>query len=288
MPYPGDVARRRALIELLASCWPHVPEAIDRARAWGADWCSVSTPFARWAGPRAAAVVGVIEMPIRLARHDVVVAGVHGVCTHPAHRGRGLFRDAMEEALASIDARGRTAILWTEEPGIYERFGFRAVRESVLELDARGAIPAGARRLDPDRPADLERLVARLRGRAPVSEQLASRDPGWHVLIDLALLGVDAPTLVEIGELDAVVAITEGDGALRIDDVIAPRMPPIDAVLEWLRAPPGEGSPIAMAFRPDAIASRWTAVPHPATDVLMVRGAWPIEPPFALSPLVRC
>lgn len=288
MPYPRDPSERRALVDLLTSAWPHVPGAIERAGAWDADWFEMSTPFARLAGPRAISVVGVIEVPLVLAGREVRVAGVHGVCTHPTHRGRGLFRDAMEEALAWIDARFETAILWTEEPAIYGRFGFREAREHLFATGARGSIPEAARRLEPEDDRDRALLTDRLRRRAPLSARLATRDPGAHTLLDLALLGPDAPALVHLPELDTIVAITERDATLRIDDVIAPALPDLDVILAAL-PPVGEGAPVTLAFSADALTARaLEPIPHPATDVLMVRGSWPIEPPFALSAIVRC
>ncbi|MDQ3037109.1 MAG: GNAT family N-acetyltransferase, partial [Myxococcota bacterium] len=180
MPYPEDLAARAAIVDLLGSVWHHVPSAIERAHRWGGDWFELSTPFVRAEGARAVSVVGVIEMPLRVAGADVIAAGIHGVCTRPAHRGHGHFRAAMEEALRFADSFASVALLWTEQPAIYERFGFRRVVEEIVrvELDPPSARGERPRRLDPERDDDLALLRRALDARAPISERLATRDRG--------------------------------------------------------------------------------------------------------------
>lgn len=288
MPYPRELAARTAIVDLLGGTWHHVPSAIARARRWGGDWFEVSTPFVRSDGERPVSVVGVIEMPLRVLGADVIAAGVHGVCTHPAHRGRGHFRSAMEEALGFVDSFASLALLWTEEPAIYERFGFRRVVEEIARVELAPIPPRGEppRRLDPARDEDLALLRRVLATRAPVSERLATRDRGAHFLIDLALHGSLAPALVHLPALDAIACVETERGVLRIHDVIGARIPPLTELLAHLGS---EGRAIELAVTPDLL---WdgpiTRAPHDASDVLMVRGPLAVEPPVALSVMVRC
>lgn len=289
MPYPDDPAARRAILDVLGSVWPHVPPSVEHAHRWGADWCEVSTPFVRWEDGRALALVGVLRLPMRVNGRDVTFAGIHGVCTRAAYRGRGLFRSAMEDALRFAERElGETALLWTEEPAIYERFGFRRAVERIATLDVDVAPERGAqaRRLDPDDPADLALLRSALARRAPVSDRLATREPGWHFLIDLALHGALAPALVHLPALDAIVAIEDRGRALRIHDVIAPRIPDVRELVAQLGGAPWG---VEIALTSDLLCPRaHETIPHDASDVLMVRGPLEITPPFALSSLVRC
>ncbi|AKF06721.1 GNAT family N-acetyltransferase [Sandaracinus amylolyticus] len=289
MPYPADPSARTAILDLLGSVWPHVPPSVEHASRWGADWCEVSTPFVRWEDARALSLVGVLRLPMRVNGRDVTLAGIHGVCTRAAHRGRGLFRSAIDEALRFAEREiGETAILWTEEPAIYERFGFRRAFEQIatLDVDVTPVRDARSRRLDPDLDEDLALLKRMLASRAPVSDRLATREPGWHFLIDLALHGSLAPALVHLPALDAIVAVEDRGRALRIHDVIAPRIPDVGELVAHLGGAPWG---VEIALTCDLLCPRaHDSIPHDATDVLMVRGPLDVPPPFALSSLVRC
>ena len=287
MSYPEDESARTAIIDLIGSVWPHVPPSLAQARAWGAEWFDVSTPFVRWDGGRPLTVVGVLRMPMRVNGRDVELAGIHGVCTRASHRGLGHFRTAITEALRFAETFSETAILWTEQPAIYEPFGFRRVQERISTLDVDAPpLAGGARRLDLDRPGDLELLRSMLASREPVSDRLATREPGWHFVIDLALHGSLAPPLVHLPELDAIVLAEDRGRALRIHDVVAPRLPALHAIVAHLGGAPWG---VELALTPDRLCARTPeSVPHDATDVLMVRGPLDVAPPIALSTMVRC
>ena len=287
MAYPDDPGLRERIVALLGATWPHVPPGVELARTWGADWCEGSTPVVTLSGDMPIAVVGVIEIPLVVDGEARVVAGVHGVCTHPAYRRRGAFADAMRRALYFSDQRYDTSILWTEEPAIYERFGFARVEEHALALACAPRMGA-ARAMDLDEPSELARLRSALSRRTPVSPRIATRDRGWHFLIDAALWRTSgqAPTLWAIDAWDVIVATHESDDTLYVHDVIAETEVPLDAVLEAI---PTTAPRMELTFGPPWGGVIGHPITHPMSDVLMVRGApLGIEAPFALSPLSRC
>ncbi|EYF07095.1 GNAT family N-acetyltransferase [Chondromyces apiculatus] len=289
MPYPDDPALHAAAKALLGSAWPRVPPGIDLARAWGGDWFEISTPFFRFEGGTPVGHVGVIEIPLSFDGHDLTVAGIHGVCVHPAHRGRGHLREAMREALTWVDARHDTAILWTGEPDIYTRYGFQRCEEHIFK----GPCPEGrsgqSRALALHDPEDLHLLRDLLARREAVSARSATRDPGWLFLIDLALWpgAVERGVLRYFPDLECVVVCDLKEGALQIHDVIAPRIPPLAALLPGL---PGPADRIEVLITPDRLdAPALVPAPQPSIDLLMVRGRpLPVRSPFTLSPLTRC
>jgi GNAT superfamily N-acetyltransferase len=287
MAYPDDPALRASVTSLLGSAWPRVPQGIARAEAWGADWYEVSTPFVRMEGGVAVGHVGVLEMPLRVEGRDIVVAGVHGVCVHPEHRGRGHLREAMREALAWIDARHETSVLWTSEPEIYTRFGFARCEEQVFVSARPAAAGEGASRaLSMDDPADLRIVDELLRDRQPVSERCAAREPGWLFKIDVSLWREAAGMLRFLPDLGCVVACDERGGALRVLDVIARRVPGLAEILARLGPGPDR---VECYVTPDRLGVGLAAEPSPLVDRLMVRGRpLGVSSPFALSPLAHC
>jgi len=278
-----------AILRLLGSVWPNVLAAIERAGRWGADWCRASTPFVSWGEDgEALGHVGVVPVHLRAAGRDLSVAGIHAVCTSPSHRRRGHLRRAMRLALPFVDARYDTAVLWTDEPDIYRRYGFEVRTEHLF----RGEIAPGPRRkvdrpLDPDRPADLSRLRELLATRTPVAELCAAGGPGWHFLIALSMrIGQAGGDLVrELPDLGCAVVSRLRGRALVLEDVIGPTIPPLGALVERLA---GGAEEVEVLFTPDRLGAHHLGqLPRPPPETLMVRGRPLPEGPLALSPMAQ-
>lgn len=285
MPYPNDPAFRSETIELLGGIWTKLAGAVTRAQAMGADWCELSTPFVEYEGGRVVAHVGVLEIPTVIDERRATIAGIHAVCAHPEHRGRGHMRAAMQRALAFVDERFETAVLWANDPAIYGQFGFAVREESIFVGPARGGAEE-LQSLSLDRPEDVAFLRERLARRRPVSPRLATCEPGTLALLDLALWN-PGPSLAYLAELDCIVAYAVRERFLDLYDVIADEIPPIDEISMQL----GERIDTAVVyFSADSLAEPGLR-PEPTVliDSLMVRGRWLSDPrSFAFSPLARC
>lgn len=301
MPYPDDPALERELLDLFASCWPRVPRAIERARLLGGDWRALSWPFvSRDADGRAAGHAGVLVQDLIVGGRRRRLAGVHGVCVHPRARGRGHMRRSLEQALAFVDDRFEDAVLWTEEPALYERFGFAVRRESIalVELEpARARARAepwpalGGRALALDASGDREGLRALLREREPLSERAASVEPGGLALVDLALTPGGEQLLRAFDALECVAALERAGERLIVHDLWARRVPALEDFLE-------RAAPDARTLELRVEIDRWLErdhrrLPHASEDLLMVRGeglARSLDAlgSFCLSPFARC
>jgi len=126
------------LLALLGRVWPSIPPAVARADALGFSWASVSTPFVRYAGARAVAHVGVIELPLVIDGRQRMVGSIHGVCTDVDRGGCGHARALMDAALAHCRARYGTVLLTTLIPRFYARHhGFHDDCRSARWMPAR-------------------------------------------------------------------------------------------------------------------------------------------------------
>jgi GNAT superfamily N-acetyltransferase len=270
------------ILELLGSVFPGLGPTAQRAIALGMRWELCSTPFVHREDGRIVAHVGVLELPLLLGGEPRRVAGIHGVCTDAAHRGRGLASRLLEEALTFVHARYTTALLTASEPALYERYGFRVVAEHCFTgpLDPVEAA-APARVLDRNAAADRALLDRLLRDRAPVSHRL-----GVTRERDLFLFKTARAPLLYAADLDAVFLVHAKGRTLIVEDVVAARVPPLADIAARTVA---DVDRVEVRFCPDLVGGGLVPAPWvPGGDeLLMVRG--PFAPgPLCLPRTARC
>lgn len=274
-----DPARREALFALFDDGFPRLRKRIAVAAERGHRWEDTTEPFIAWEGDEAVGHVGVLVHRVQLASRPVEVAGIHAVVTRSDRRHRGIARRLLDEALAWADARFPLSKLATDFPKVYAPHGFRAVGMHRFHVEHAGGEDRG-RRLGDDEQGWFDALVA---ARVPVSHRIASLDPGWLVGIDLALQARGLLDLTALDDLGAVVDWEVAGGTLRLHDVFARELPPLDEILA--RAPAHER--VELHFCPDRLAP--DARPEPIEDsgTWMFRGPWPLDGPIAISRLAE-
>jgi predicted N-acetyltransferase YhbS len=275
---------------LLDHAWPGMSRRIAQATARGFRWQDISTAFVAFAGNAPIAHVGVIEIPLVIDGCHKSAAGIHAVCTHPDHRGRGHCRALLEEALAHCDAHHDIALLYTGHVGLYEKFGFWRTREHCFRAAvhprtspadrAAVALPEGD-------PATLEVVRRLLACRTPISEQLGVVEASilWGINAVLQS-GGEIRRLHYLPDLD-VITVHEIDGwTLRLYDVIGRRIPPLAELLERIATPVDT---VIAFFTPDRLEAPFTPEPIPAPyGDLMIRGTLGARTPFMFPALARC
>ncbi|WP_437637746.1 GNAT family N-acetyltransferase [Sorangium sp. So ce854] len=282
---------RPQLMTLMDTVFPGVAQVIERARALGAAWEDVTTPFVTSAGGEPVSQVSVMGFAMVLDGTPTEVGCLHAVCTHPAHRRQGHYASAMRAALAFCDGRYPAQLLCTAQPEIYEPFGFRVVDEHKVIAEA--APRLDRRALRPFRLADAEdhAVFQRLaRRRAPVSARLGITGPAEVFVIN----ELDRP-LFYAEDLDAIVSMEIVGDVLCLHDIVAAELPPLDEILRRLPAPVRR---VELYACPDTVGMAGTAEPHVFVDGddavggagavrLMVRGRFP-EGPLMLPRPFRC
>lgn len=279
---PGLAER---LLDLISLVFRGFRESLETATRCGLLWEEVSTPFVRFEAGRPVSHVGVLEMPLVLDGHEVAVGGVHAVCTHPEFRRRGYYRSVMEEALGWCDQRYETLILTTDQPWLYEAFGFRVVAEHRFVGTWSEAVPLPSsttgrwRELSLDDAGSLDRLHRLLMERAPVSRRL-----GVVREMPVFLFNEMSRPLQYLHEQDWVAAFQVENTTLRLFDIAARQMPALREIISRVGQPVQR---IEVYFAPDQLDADLSPEPHTlgGDDYLLVRG--PFLPPQSQIMLPR-
>ena len=223
---------------------------------------------------------------VEVGELSLVLDGVHSVAIAirlagvvPSHRGRGLFRDLMDTALAFSDRRGDGApvLLYTGDASLYARFGFVPLAQHAFA----GVPPAPA----PSPPARyLDRteavgLIDRVGPkRAPVSRHCAV-----HGALDLLRSNLDDDDLrfAVLGPSDALVVYEQNEDELVIVDVVGATIPTMAEIVGAVGPRAGR---VRTLFPPDRLG--WDGVPLRDETGLMIRGRVPeaMQRPFMLPP----
>ncbi len=274
------------LFNLLDVVFPEINiiNAAQQARKLGASWEAASTPFIRFHEDLAITHVGVLEIPMRLMGQDVVVAGVHGVCTRPEFRRRGYYREIMEEVLDYCDKRYQAQLLTTGQPELYEPFGFRFFREHIFtgKCNSPGG-SNGFRVLNFTENNDIKLLLRLLETREPNSNILG-------VVKEKAVFCVNEGNnaLYYAEDLDAIAVMEIEDKKLKLFDLLVTQICTLADILKRIPQPIDE---VEIYFTPDRLEADVLAFPHllGGDSFLMVRGTFPAEgEKFMLPRSTRC
>ena len=262
------------LFDLLETVFPGLRRPAENAKALGASWESVSTPFVHLEHGRPVSHVGVIGLPLILLGRTVTVGSIRAVATHPDYRRRGYYRAVMEEVLGYCEGRFETLVLTTEHPEYFEAFGFRRVREHLFRVQCAGTGGTdGFRPIDGRDPADVRLLHRLLETREPVSDVVG-------VVKEKAIFCFNEGRrpLRYSQDLDAVVCLEIQGTRLDLFDVVGPALPGLAQVLERIRQPLTE---VNIHFGADRLAPEAHALPrvfdHDGPSYLMVRGPFAAE-----------
>ncbi|MFN6559172.1 MAG: GNAT family N-acetyltransferase [Nostoc sp. ChiSLP01] len=285
--FSQDTNLSSKLFNLLEVVFPGagISSHAEQARKLGVAWEDASTPFARFHEDGSLIThVGVLEIPMRLMGEDVIVGGVHAVCTHPDFRRRGYYREIMNEVLDYCDKRYETLILTTSNPEFYYPFGFRFVQEHsfLTNVNSPGGVN-GLRLLDINNIDDVELLHRLLETRAPVSNIIG-------VVNEKALFLVNEATIpmYYFPDLDTIACMSIENNELKLYDLVAPQIFPLQ---EFIQRIPDNIKSCFIYFNPQNLNTNAQALPDmlDGDSHLMVRGIFtPEQQKFMIPRSARC
>jgi len=272
------------LFDLIDTSFPGLRQASRSGPGLGPPWEEHSTPFIHYDGDLAVTHVGLLEIPFVLMGRQVMVGGIHGVCTRPEYRRHGYMRQVMTDVLAYCNRRYETLMLFTAQPELYEPFGFRELGEHLFSAPWPAASGgAGFRALNLHEPHDYRLTEQLLVTREPVSNTVG-------VVNEIGLFGFNEGTrpLHYAEDLEVMVCMEVDGSRLKLFDVVGPRLCSLADIMERI---PQRLEHLEFYFSPDRFEIEARAVPHlvDGDSHLMVRGAFaPEGQPFMIPRSARC
>lgn len=285
--FAQDITLISKLFNLLEIVFPgaELTTLAEQARKLGAAWENASTPFARFDNDGSLiAHVGVLEIPMRLMGENIIVGGIHAVCTHPNFRRRGYYREIMNEVLDYCDKHYKTLVLTTSNPEYYQPFGFRFVQEHsfTTNVNSEGGVNA-TRLLDTNDIDDVRLLHRLLETRVPVSNivGIANEKP-------LFLVNEATRPIYYFPDIDTIACMSIQNNELKLYDLVAPKIFPLQELVQRIPQPIQSCS---IYFSPDSLNTEAQASPEmlDGDSHLMVRGTFsPESQKFMIPRSARC
>lgn len=277
--------REKPYINLLEESFPGIKDNIIRCDALGFSW-EASKIFIKEVNGKALSHVALLECPMLVDGRWHKIGALHGICTQTDSRGHGLASELIKEALHWSKGRCDTVLLFTEIPAFYEKLSFQRIQEHRFHLHR--FCPKGSQSLRPViAPQDNDLFLRCFREREPISNRLWISDNG--LIASFNTLFATYPTYWSVHyspTIDGLISYQLKEKNLHLLDIVASKMPSLDAILDHL---PEEVDDIYFYFAPDRFTDE--AIPEPYLydqGNLLIHGPWQTSNPFMISPLSRC
>ena len=112
-------------IHLINEVFPGCKEFALNGMKHKASWSRISTPFIVEDQGEIIAHAGVWPMIIMLNETIHLTAAIHGVCVKQGHRGKGYFKQLMQEVMEYVDNHFDSSLLFTTKPYLYQNYPYK-------------------------------------------------------------------------------------------------------------------------------------------------------------------
>lgn len=269
--YLEDVRLRASLFSLFELVF-QLPAAHMEHFFRGGDWDPTYTPHSLTHNGQIVANASLFDMPLTVNGRQVAGCGIQSVMTHPNWRKRGLMDRLMNELLGRHDTEYEVMLLFTENPALYAKYGFRTIptyryskrlASKEHRSGERSAVPF--RLEDSEHVASVRRLLA---AREPVSRLFALNGHAPMFMFNLSEM---ADKMCVLDDLEAIVVCEQAEGVWKLYDVVCTFMPSLNKILERIGV---NGGRIELYFPPDRFGEEgWLHTRDAETSsFLMARG----------------
>lgn len=275
----------KSYLKLLEQSFPGITAAINRCSTLGFRW-EASEIFTAEKNGQVIAHAALLECPILIEGRWHSIGALHAICTDANHQGQGLASELIQKALLWSQNLYATVLLFTEIPSFYEKLSFSKIQEYRFYLPIRK--PKGSQALRPViAPQDNDLFIRCFRDREDLSNKFWLKDNG--IIASFNTLFSTYPSfwpLYYSSAIDGMISFIIKDKTLHLFDVVASKLPTLDAILDHL---PTEINDLYFYFPPDRFTEN--AIPEPYlydNGHLIMHNKLDINCPFIISPLSRC
>jgi len=246
--YAKDPELFEHCINLINEVFPGCKEMALEGIKYNASWPESSTPFIIKDQGEIIAHAGVWPITLMLNGKKHHSASIHGVCVKSEFRGRGYFKQLMQDAMQYADQNFDSSLLFTEKPYLYKNYPYKVmlpeydfvltknIKSPSKELDLRV--------LNLENPKDLNITHHLLCNRVPLSDNFSIIDAGNTLFI----LNTLNKKIHYSGILNTIVMFEIKDGALYITEVISEKQHQLSEIISTI---PGHFDKIILQFCPD-------------------------------------
>lgn len=224
--------------------------------------------FGWWQGEELVANISLF--PRLLCFHGVETAafGIQSVGVRPAYRGKGLFTDLIQKALAHADALSCPIVFTTDKPDLFRPYGFQWVPEHAFRARVSSALELPrCRPLALHWAADIDLIKTCFTTRSATSLVASTRDHPSAFF--LKAMGNSDIEVLHVPELEAVVAVQgRASTEMAVLEVIAASIPSVQDIVSAVGY---TGTQVILHLTPDQLSLENDAIPSPYRTPLLAR-----------------
>ncbi|WP_242142963.1 MULTISPECIES: GNAT family N-acetyltransferase [unclassified Bacillus cereus group] len=195
--------------------------------------------------------VSSFALPLLVNGNVVNAAGIQSVMTHPEYRQRGLMKQLFSEVLEQIDSQYDCAILFTENPKLYEYFGFQVLKEYLMTLSYESSekIDSSLRKLDFYHKEDIQFIKEKIEESQTLSNMFSTLNYKSSFYFNMYEAKWN-DKLYYSEKLDAMIVYEVEKKTLKLFGVFAPVFPILDEICSEI---PEGFTEIEFYFHPDEL-----------------------------------
>lgn len=216
---------------------------------YGASWREASTPFIVEEEEEIIAHAGVWPITLMLNGKKHQTASIHGVCVKPKHRGKGYFKQLMQEAIQYVEKNFDSSIFFTTKPYLYTNYPYRIMLPEydfvINDKIKSGANGSDIRELNLENKDDLKIVHDLLANRVPLSNQFSIIGENGRTLFILNSLH---RKIYYSEQLKAIIVFDILNDTLYIKEIVSQEQCQIRDIVAII---PGHFEKIILQFCPD-------------------------------------
>jgi GNAT superfamily N-acetyltransferase len=234
-------------LHLLNEIFPGCKEYALNGMKYKASWAESSTPFIIEEQGEIIAHVGVWPITLMLNGEKHRGASIHGICVRPEYRGKGYFKQLMQEAMDYVEDHFDSALLFTEKPYLFQNYPYKIMLPEydfmLTKNIKKSTKKSDLRLLNLDAQQDLSIVHQLLHSRVPLSDIFSIIDGKG-----LFILNALHKNIYYSENLNTIVIFEIKEGILYISEIICEKQQKISDIISMI---PGDFEKVILQFCPD-------------------------------------